>query len=473
MYVTEDELARLFPFYFCLAPQGHIVSTGPSLNRYLGESNGEESLFHHFDFDTPEVSNIEQMHDHLEEVFILRPKNHQKLILRGQFIALKEEGILFFAGCPWVSDFKTLEETGLTMEDYALYEPITYFLLLMEAQQNSLEQSESSTEELTKLNVLLEKRVERRTERLTEINQELILSRQKLQEEMQQREAVEKELRFAQKMEALGQISAGIAHEINTPIQFVGDSIFFLKESIYDLQRGLSEYESLIDKTNPENQRRIEEINQILDLDYLNERVPESLERASQGIQRVSDIIKAMKSFSRQENKQKTLASINEAIDNTLLVASSEYKYNAQVDKDLGDIRKIYCHISDINQVLLNMIVNSAHAIEERFGDKPAKIMGKIAITTRDIDDYIVITIWDNGAGIPREIIERVFDPFFTTKPVGKGTGQGLSLCHRIIHEGHNGSIKVSSAPNEGTQFEIFIPVVETLEAAEKGNEST
>jgi signal transduction histidine kinase len=228
-----------------------------------------------------------------------------------------------------------------------------------------------------------------------------------------------------------------------------------------------------VDKSDVKKSNRINEINEMLDLDYLQERIPESIDRASNGIARVAEIIQAMKSFTRSESKQKALADINQAIESTLLVASSEYKYNAQVDKDFGEIPQIFCYISDLSQVLLNMIVNSAHAIEERFGNTPADIVGKIALTTRKVDNDIVITIWDNGSGIPAHVIEKIYDPFFTTKDVGKGTGQGLALCHRIICDGHNGKIDVSSADNEGTQFEITLPILETPDTAGACNEST
>lgn len=473
MYVTEDELAKLYPFYFFVEANGAISAIGPSLNRYLDESNLQQSLFHHFQFISPAITGFEELLGHLNQVFIIQPRQKTELSLRGQFLELKEEGLLLFAGSPWADNFKSLEELGISREDFALCEPITHFLMVMEAQQTSLEKSEDSAKELSKENAMLEKRVQRRTARLTEINEELIQSQEKLQQEMAHRETMEVEQRFSQKMEALGQLSAGIAHEINTPIQFVGDSIFFLKESIEDLQRGLKEFEELVDKKDSAKVQRIAEINEMLDLDYLSERIPESIDRASQGIARVSEIIQAMKSFTRSESKQKALADINTAIESTLLVAGSEYKYNAQVDKDFGDIPQIYCYISDLSQVLLNMIVNSAHAIEERFGSTPADIVGKIALTTRKVDNDIVITIWDNGSGIPSEVIDKIYDPFFTTKQVGKGTGQGLALVHRIICDGHNGKINVSSADNEGTQFEIILPILESPDIAETTDEST
>jgi len=241
----------------------------------------------------------------------------------------------------------------------------------------------------------------------------------------EQRDRMESELRLAQKLEAVGQLASGIAHEINTPIQFVGDSVYFLQTAFEDLQQLLGQYRNAVGKfadspIHDQITTELTEAEEEADMDYLQEEVPAAFTRTFEGIERVTNIVRAMKEFGHLDQREKTPVDLNKAIQNTLTVARNEYKYVAEVDTDLGELPLVECLASDINQVFLNLIVNAAHAIADVADERGGR--GKITIATCQQGDDVVIEIGDNGCGIPQEIADRIFDPFFTTKEVGKGT---------------------------------------------------
>jgi two-component system NtrC family sensor kinase len=277
--------------------------------------------------------------------------------------------------------------------------------------------------------------------------------------DLSERKNLEVELRHAQKLEAVGQLAAGVAHEINTPMQFIGDNVHFLRDAFSDvmgLVDALAPLRSLTKNADGVDFLALEQAEERADLEYLKERVPLAFQRTLSGVERVSSIISAMKAFSHPQN-DKAPVDLNKAVETTLTVARSEYKYIAEVVTELGDIPMVVCHAGDINQMLLNLIVNAAHAIEAvRDNDGP---LGRIALKTQCDEDHVLISISDTGSGIPEEIKHRIFDPFFTTKQVGKGTGQGLSLVHNIVAHKHGGSIVFDSQVGVGTTFFVRLPL--------------
>jgi signal transduction histidine kinase len=284
-----------------------------------------------------------------------------------------------------------------------------------------------------------------------------------------ERQRLEAELRLAQKLEAVGELAAGIAHEINTPIQYVGDSLRFLNDAFLDSMSVLDCYEALRAGmeagAHPEELlARVVDAEEQADLAYLRERLPDAFQRARDGIERVATIVRAMRRFSHPSADGMSAADLNESLDNTLVVATNVYKYVADVELDLAEIPPVVCDVGEINQVFLNLIVNAAHAIEEvvdRSGQR-----GTIAISTRVEREDVVITFRDTGCGIPREIAARIFDPFFTTKDVGHGSGQGLAIARAIIVDRHNGAISFESQPGAGTVFTVTLPLAERSELA-------
>ncbi len=283
----------------------------------------------------------------------------------------------------------------------------------------------------------LEARVEERTRHLVE-------ARSALESEMQRREQAEVELRLAQKLEAVGRLASGIAHEINTPIQYIGDSVHFLKDAFGELSVTLrAQRDAMTDK------------NAVADLDFLEAEVPKAIDRTLDGVERVAGIVRAMKEFAHSDGGEQAAADINRAIESTLMVANNEYKYVATVTTALGDIPFVVCFASELKQVLLNMVVNAAHALSDAGRDASS---GAIRLATSQAGDFVEIAIEDNGCGIPQENLDKIFDPFFTTKEVGRGSGQGLALARSVIDR-HAGTIKVSSEPGKGTKFVLRLPI--------------
>lgn len=267
---------------------------------------------------------------------------------------------------------------------------------------------------------------------------------------------------LSQKMESVGQLAAGIAHEINTPMQFVGDNTYFLRDAFDSVIDFIKTGEMLFQsgKNNLEEYSLTLKAKYIEDeIDYYKTEVPIAIDRTLNGIDRVRKIVAAMKIFAHSSSKTKSQSNINQGIEVTDTITKNEWKYIANVDTELDEnLPPVYCSLDEINQVILNMIVNSAHAIaEKKLSNNEFEGLIKIKTYFDSLNCYIEIS--DNGCGIPQNKINKVFDPFFTTKEVGKGTGQGLSIAHNIIVKHHNGTIDVESKVNSGTVFTIRIPL--------------
>jgi PAS domain S-box-containing protein len=281
------------------------------------------------------------------------------------------------------------------------------------------------------------------------------------------RRSLEAQLQQTQRLESIGQLAAGIAHEINTPVQFVSDSVSFLKDAFLDLQSVLASHHRARDLAGPQLDALPDALAAALretlalegrsDLPYLLENIGPSIDRALEGLDRIATIVRSIKEFAHPPSAEQSLTDLNRAVATTLTIARSEYKYVADVETQLGELPLVRCLPGEVNQAILNVIVNAAHAIAERF--KGTDLRGHIAIRTRLVGGEAEIAISDDGGGIPEAIRHRIFDPFFTTKEVGRGTGQGLYLCRATIVEKHHGSLTFESEIGRGTTFFIRLPV--------------
>lgn len=273
-------------------------------------------------------------------------------------------------------------------------------------------------------------------------------------------ERLEFDRRVSQRLEAVGQLAAGIAHEINTPLQYVGDSVSFLQDAVKDILGLLALHRDAAQADEPSlpasARDALLQAEQDADIDYLSERIPAAFDRTADGIARVRSIVQAMKRFSHAAGNEVAPADINDALQTTLVVCRNEYKYVADVTLDLDELPEVPCNISELNQVFLNLIINAAQAIED--AREPDGDRAQITITTRCRGDSVVINIADTGPGIPPAIIDRIYDPFFTTKPVGRGSGQGLALALATIQR-HAGSLRCQSTQGRGTTFTIQLPL--------------
>jgi len=275
---------------------------------------------------------------------------------------------------------------------------------------------------------------------------------------------MEAQLVQTQKLESIGQLAAGIAHEINTPTQYVGDNIEFLSDAFGQLSELWDSYEKLVECVKSEDSVKelVNQINRIrtdADVDYLKQEIPKAIQQSRDGVTRVASIVRAMKEFSHPDAEEKTRVDLNHCIMNTITISRNEWKYVAEMETDLDSgLPLVNCLPGEFNQVILNLIINAAHAIQDVVGDG-AKGKGKIKITTRQDGDYVEVRVSDTGTGIPKSIRNRVFDPFFTTKEVGKGTGQGLAIARNVIVDKHSGTITFETEEGKGTTFIIRIPM--------------
>jgi signal transduction histidine kinase len=300
-------------------------------------------------------------------------------------------------------------------------------------------------------------------ERMNEVLRQEIKDRE-LAENARNQMAVE--LLHGQKLQAIGALAAGVAHEINTPIQFVGDNVRFLHDAFADLAKLLEQHELLYQEIRDGVQKpaldAVDLARQEADLEFLRKEIPVALDQTLDGVDRVATIVKALKAFSHVDaGSQKAAADLNSALESTLVVARNELKYVADVETAFGELPLVVCHLGDLNQVFLNLLVNAAHSIGDVVEGTDNK--GRIRVETR-IDsnpggDWAEVSISDTGAGIPEEVGARIFEPFFTTKPVGKGTGQGLALARAVVVEKHGGTLTFDTAMGRGTTFHIRIPI--------------
>jgi signal transduction histidine kinase len=314
----------------------------------------------------------------------------------------------------------------------------------------------------------LENLIQKRTEELAQANR-------KLQEDVASREVVEKillsrnaelsqlniKLSVAQehliqseKLASIGQLAAGLAHEINNPIGYIFSNFGTLENYLADLFQMIGAYEKAeATHGNTQTVMELASLRQKVELDFLKDDIPTLMRESKEGIVRVRKIVQDLKDFSHVEaNLDWQYSNLNQGIDSTLNVVNSELKYKADVVKNYGDIPEVQCVPSQVNQVVMNLVVNAAHAM--------GTARGTITVSTGVKGDSVWISIADTGSGIPKDVLPRIFDPFYTTKPVGKGTGLGLSISYGIIQH-HHGSIDVQTEVGKGTTFYITLPITQ------------
>ena len=284
-----------------------------------------------------------------------------------------------------------------------------------------------------------------------------------LQDLTQQKQAQE-QLTQAHKMESIGQLAAGVAHEINTPMQFIGDNTHFLQDGFAAMQQVLGHYDQLLSQVKQGQVERelldqLEHSIDASDIAYIREKTPEALAESLDGVQRVSQIVQAMRVFAHPGSDQLELADINQLVHSAVTVSRNEWKYVAELELDLDpNLPKVACLPNDLSRVIVNLVVNAAHAIGTMVEEGK---LGRIELCTLQQEDTLIITITDTGGGIPTAVQPHVFNPFFTTKEVGKGTGQGLAIAHDVVVNKHHGELSFDSQQGQGTTFFISLPVVD------------
>lgn len=280
-----------------------------------------------------------------------------------------------------------------------------------------------------------------------------------------ERRSLEIQLQLAQKLESIGRLAAGVAHEINTPMQFIADNTHFLLESFTSIAELLKRYHQLLKEAGEIDAQRLRgitgeltELERCCDINYLLDEFPTALNQTQEGIARISKIVQSLKEFSHPGKSEKHLADLNHAIESAITVTRHEWKYVSEITTDLDpQLPSVPCLIDPFNQVMLNLIINAANAIEEAAKTRPEK--GSITIRTRRDGPWVLIEVEDTGTGIPEEIQSHIFEPFFTTKDPGKGTGQGLAIVQSVIVKQHGGTVHFDSQAGRGTTFYLRLPI--------------
>jgi PAS domain S-box-containing protein len=285
-----------------------------------------------------------------------------------------------------------------------------------------------------------------------------------------ERRALARQVLQSQKLEAIGQLAAGIAHEINTPNQYVADNVHFLESAFGQLFTAMQQHRALLEAARAvpdlaEPLAAAEQADQAADVDYLATEVPTSIRQSLDGLKRIAEIVSGVKAFAHPGDESKTPVDLNAALEKVIMVSRNEWKYVAEIETAFDpELPTVPCFAGEIDQVFLNIIVNAAHAIGDAMVGQPGA-RGRITVGTRRAGDHVEIRITDTGEGIPAEVQPRIFDPFFTTKPVGKGTGQGLTISHRLVVERHAGALTFETTSGEGTTFIIRLPLDDDAEA--------
>jgi len=304
-------------------------------------------------------------------------------------------------------------------------------------------------DELVRTNAELENHVNRRTE-------ELRVAKEAGEEALKEIRHIQTQLVQSEKMASIGQLAAGIAHEINNPTGFVSSNLKTLEEYMKDIRVLLAGYDAVVrlcekvtDEELHDAAKRIEEEKEAIDIPFLLNDIDELISEARDGMKRITKIVKDLRGFSHAGSDKPEYTDINKGIESTLNIVWNELKYKADVKTEYGDIPQVLCYPQQLNQVFMNFLVNAAQAIKER---------GEIKIRTLTERDHVVVEVSDTGEGIPPENLSRIFEPFFTTKPVEKGTGLGLSMVYAIVQK-HGGFVKVESQVGKGSCFRVFIPI--------------
>ncbi|MBI5007256.1 MAG: bacteriohemerythrin [Nitrosomonadales bacterium] len=304
-------------------------------------------------------------------------------------------------------------------------------------------------EALRVLNEQLEERVRQRTTAIEQANQQLTANNIELKLLNEKLESAHTQLLQSEKMASIGQLAAGVAHEINNPVGFVNSNLGTLGKYITSLFDVISAYQTAEARVGANTCAEVAEVKKKVDFAYLMEDIPSLLKESQDGLARVKRIVQDLKDFSHVDESNWQYANLEQGLDSTLNVVANEIKYKATVVREYAGIPDVECMPSQVNQVFMNMLVNAAQAIEKS---------GVITVRTGTAGEQVWVEVEDTGKGIPSEHLNRIFDPFFTTKPVGKGTGLGLSLSYGIVQK-HNGRIEVASEVGKGSRFRVWLPV--------------
>ena len=457
--LPPELLAQAFPFHLVFNRNREIIQVGEVLQRVHSQLIVGSRLEEHFKINRPKVQfDFTAFLKQTRSLFLLESL-YNGMQLKGQMLYDEAEEAMFFLCSVWVTDTATLSPLGLKLKDFAIHDPIVDFLFLLQARNNALDDAKKLTEELTQQ--------QRQLQEALKI-QELLFKTaeaqaQKLEETLLELRHTQAKLIQTEKMSSLGQLIAGIAHEINNPITFINSNIDYVSEYFNDLLTLINLYKQHFSNSHIE----IETLLAKIELDFIFEDLPKTLASMRFGAERISNIVLSLRNFSRLDEASLKFVDIHEGIESTLLIlqhrlSSCAHRPDIEIIRKYGDLPLVECFASELNQVFNHILSNAIDALEAKTQTSQFK-SPQIGIYTQFKNcGTIIINIKDNGLGMNESVKSKLFDPFFTTKPVGKGTGLGLSISYQIVVEKHGGEITCISTPGEGTEFTITIPILQT-----------
>ncbi|OYD94741.1 histidine kinase [Nostoc sp. 'Peltigera membranacea cyanobiont' 210A] len=457
--LSPANLAKAFPFHFAFSRNREIVQAGDVLERICPEPLVGRLIEQHFQINRPKILvDFDAITKQSRALFILE-LIHNGMQLKGQMMYQPEQEVIFFLGSPWITDTTSLAPLGIKLKDFAIHDPIVDFLFLLQAQNTALVDAKKLTSELEQQRAELRSALQ-----IKENLAEAEAQSKKLEKSLRDLQKTQAQLVHAEKMSSLGQLVAGIAHEINNPVNFIYGNLKYTKDYTQCLLKLVHLYQQFYANPVSEIQEYIKEI----ELDFLLDDLPKILNSMEVGAERISEIVLSLRNFSRLDEAEKKSVDIHQGLDSTLLILQSRFKKGVdhpgiKVVKNYGNLPLVDCYPGQLNQVFMNIISNAIDALDNYDSKRAiAEIHANsntITITTEVIETKCVIRIADNGSGMTKAVKERLFDPFFTTKPVGKGTGLGLSISYQIVVEKHGGTLRCISEPGQGTEFWIEIPL--------------
>ncbi len=457
--LSPQLFAQAFPFHFALNRAMEIVQAGEVIRRLTSENLIGSRFEEHFRISRPNITvDFEEINRKYKSLFLLELLSNE-MQLKGQILCSEDEDIIFFLGSPWVTDKANLAPLGIKLKDFAIHDPIVDFLFLLQGTNAALADAKKLAQELTTQQLQLQAAL-RLKENLVDIASS---QARKLEQAFKTLQETQSHLIQAEKMSSLGQLVAGVAHEINNPTNFIYGNLKYVHQYTQELLSLVKLYQESYPETLPHIHDHITDI----ELDFLSTDLPKILSSMELGCERIREIVLSLRNFSRLDEAEMKLVNIHEGIESTLLILQSRLRNSAnnfeiQVVKKYGDLPLVECYAGQINQVFMNLISNAIEALDspnQWLQHESNRCPRQIIITTEVIAQHrVAIRIADNGSGISPAIKARLFDPFFTTKPVGKGTGLGLSISYQIV-EKHSGVLYCHSEPGQGAEFSIEIPI--------------